>query len=204
MISVVRRRPGRRGARDVRHGVAAVCAVMTVSSAVACGPAPGVGSAPPAGEMPSPVPVPADAEGPFPVSRVIDGDTVAILRDSSEVKIRMLGLDTPETEDPRTPVQCFGAEAAHHATALLAHKRVLVRPDPSQDRTDRYGRLLAYVWVDGALFNLDQIAQGFGYEYTYSPSHPYRYQREFRAAARYARAHHLGLWSPATCNGVTD
>ncbi|MGW6123850.1 thermonuclease family protein [Nocardia sp. NPDC055165] len=136
--------------------------------------------------------------------QVIDGDTVSILKDSRQVRVRMLGLDTPETQDPRKSVQCFGTEAADRAKRVLVGKQVVVRPDPSQDSTDKYGRLLAYVWVDGVLFNLNQIAQGFGHEYTYSHSHPYQYQREFRAAARYAQVHHLGLWNPATCNGVTN
>ncbi|MBF6333591.1 thermonuclease family protein [Nocardia transvalensis] len=113
----------------------------------------------------------------------------------------MVGLDTPETRDPRKPVQCFGVEASNHAKQVLTGKQVLVKADSSQDSTDKYGRLLAYVWVDGSLFNLAAIAQGFGHEYTYQT--PYQYQREFRAAERYARDNRLGLWNPATCNGVT-
>ncbi|WP_433713735.1 thermonuclease family protein [Nocardia sp. CA-084685] len=176
--------------------------MVVVPLTAGCGQAPGVGSASPAAAAPSPIPVPADAEGPFPVSRVVDGDTVSIQKDGKQVKVRMVGLDTPETWDPHKAAQCFGVEASNHAKQVLTGKQVLVKPDSSQDSTDKYGRLLAYVWVDGALFNLDQIAQGFGHAYTYQT--PYQYQREFRAAERHARDNQLGLWNPATCNGVTQ
>ncbi|WP_459963787.1 thermonuclease family protein [Nocardia sp. IFM 10818] len=184
--------------RDVRHRIAAAAVVAAVPLAVACSEVP-LGSASPAAVPP--IPVPADAEGPFPVVSVADGDTVSITKDGKKVTIRMVGVDTPETRDPRKPVQCFGIEASNHAKQTLIGKQVMVSSDPSQDTTDRYGRMLAYVWVDGSLFNLDQVAQGFGHQYTYE--NPYRYQSEFRAAERYARDNQLGLWNPATCNGVT-
>lgn len=148
------------------------------------------------------IPVPGDAEGPYPVVRVADGDTLSIRKDGQVLKVRLLGVDTPESVDPRKPVQCFGIEASNRAKEALTDKQVMIQTDPSQDTYDRYGRLLAYVWVDGQLFQFEQIAQGFGHEYTYAD--PYRYQSEFRAAERYARDHELGLWSSSACDGVTN
>ena len=70
--------------------------------------------------------------------------------------------------------------------------------DPSQDTIDKYGRTLAYVWTSsGRLFNLDMIADGYAFEYTYDL--PYRYQADFKAAEADASANDRGLWSPNTC-----
>ena len=110
----------------------------------------------------------------------------------------MIGLDTPETVDPRKPVQCFGREASAQAKTLLGGQQVYLETDPSQDTIDKYGRTLAYVWTaSGRLFNLDMIADGYAHEYTYDL--PYRYQAEFKAAENDARARERGLWSPGAC-----
>ena len=74
----------------------------------------------------------------------------------------MIGLDTPETVDPRKPVQCFGREASAQAKTILGGQSVYLETDPSQDTIDKYGRTLAYVWTtSGRLFNLDMIADGY-------------------------------------------
>ena len=91
------------------------------------------------------------------------------------MKLRLIGIDTPETHDPRKPVQCFGAEASAQATKMLAGRRVLVETDPTQGTQDRYGREPVYVWtIGGQLFNLDMIRLDFAHEYTYDL--PYRYR----------------------------
>ena len=134
------------------------------------------------------------------VARVVDGDTVIVNLNRREEKIRLLGINTPETVDPRKPVECFGEEAFARAKAILTNQTVRLEFDPSQDRYDKYGRLLAYVWLaDGTNFNLKMIQDGFAYEYTYHL--PYKYQTEFKAALRTARQASRGLWSPETCNG---
>lgn len=133
------------------------------------------------------------------VTRVVDGDTVVV---STGETLRLIGMDTPETVDPRKPVQCFGREASARARALLAGAPVRLELDPTQGRRDQYGRTLAYVWLaDGRLFNEVMIAEGFAHEYTYEL--PYRYQARFDAAERAARTQQRGLWSPATCGGDT-
>ncbi|ACZ43622.1 Micrococcal nuclease [Thermobaculum terrenum ATCC BAA-798] len=141
-------------------------------------------------------------EGPYKVARVVDGDTIRVIINGEEETVRLIGIDTPETVDPRKPVECFGREASAAAKRMLEGKQVYLEEDPTQGKRDRYGRLLAYVWVDHTLFNLWMIRQGYAHEYTYDE--PYKYRDEFRAAERYARTHDVGLWSPHTCNGDTD
>lgn len=146
-------------------------------------------------------PVPADAER-VPVIRVIDGDTIKIQRGSAVITVRILGMDTPETHDPRKPVQCFGAAAAARAQQLLAGRNVALAGDPSQSRLDKYGRELDYVWLpDGTLYDWKMIRDGYAHEYTYKS--PYEYRNVFLAAQADARAADRGFWSPTTCGGNT-
>ncbi|MDZ4826811.1 MAG: thermonuclease family protein [Actinomycetota bacterium] len=144
--------------------------------------------------------VPSRATGPYDVERVVDGDTVRLTNGDS---VRLIGIDTPETVDPRQPVQCFGEEASEYAHELLDGESVYLELDPTQGELDRYGRVLAYVWLpDGRHVNEEMVAQGYAHEYTYEL--PYRYQDEFQAAEADARAADRGLWSPDTCAGVTS
>lgn len=138
--------------------------------------------------------------GPVPVSRVVDGDTLWVNTDGGDTKVRLIGVDTPELLDPRSPVQCFAQEASDFTKSALTGQLVYLEDDASQDSVDRYGRRLAYVWtLDGRLLNLDLIAGGYANEYTYSDSTPYRYQRLFRAAEASAAERERGLWDPTTC-----
>ena len=135
------------------------------------------------------------------VLRVVDGDTIHVLLNNKDVTIRMIGIDTPETVDPRKPVQCFGKEASNHARQLLDGTIVYLEQDTSQGDYDKYNRLLSYIWMsDGRLFNQVMIAEGYAFEYTYNL--PYNYQTQFKSAQRNAQDKQLGLWSPNTCNGL--
>lgn len=139
----------------------------------------------------------------FPVARVIDGNTVDVNLNGHVERIRLIGINTPETVDPRKPVQCFGHEASDHAKQILTGQKVALEADPATGDRDKYGRLLRYVWLaDNISFNLAQISQGYAHEYTYD-STPYRYQAQYKAAERSAREQNIGLWSPNTCNGKT-
>jgi len=134
------------------------------------------------------------------VARVIDGDTVDVSLDRQTVRVRLIGIDTPETVDPRKPVECFGREASAQAHALLDGQTVFLEEDPTQDSVDRYGRALRYVWLsDGRLFNLEMVARGYAFEYTYNL--PYKYQAQFKQGERDAREQGRGLWAPSACNG---
>ena len=142
--------------------------------------------------------MPASAEGPFPVTKVSDGDTIWVNENGKRVKIRMIGLDTPELHDLRKPVQCFAQAASDRAQSVLGGHSVYLETDPSQDTIDKYGRTLAYVWTEsGRLLNLDMITDGYAFEYTYDL--PYRYQQDFKTAEGDARTQSRGLWSPDAC-----
>jgi micrococcal nuclease len=141
-----------------------------------------------------PTGIPASARGPYPVTRVVDGDTIWVRAGGQRVKVRLIGIDTPETVAPGEPVGCFGPEASARAKQLLSGREVYLELDASQGELDRYGRTLAYVWrTDGLFFQLAMVREGFAVEYTYDQ--PYRYQRELRAAEADARADGRGLWS---------
>ncbi|MDD4901731.1 MAG: thermonuclease family protein [Patescibacteria group bacterium] len=138
----------------------------------------------------------------YSVTDVVDGDTIKVNIGGTITTLRLIGIDTPETVDPRKPVQCFGKEASNKAKELLSGQKVRLEKDPSQGELDKYGRTLAYVYrVDGLFYNKYMIAQGYAHEYTYDT--PYKYQAEFKAAQKTAQDNQLGLWSPSTCNGDT-
>lgn len=134
------------------------------------------------------------------VTKVIDGDTIQVLLNGKTETIRLIGIDTPETVDPRKPVQCFEKEASEEAEKILEGQRITLESDPTQDTRDKYGRLLNYIFLaDGTNFNLFMIRQGFAYEYTYKV--PYKYQQEFKLVQKEAKNENLGLWSPSSCSG---
>ena len=122
------------------------------------------------------------------VERVIDGDT--ILLDGGE-RVRLIGVDTPETVHPSKPVEYFGKEASAFTRSMAEGKRVRLEYD--WQRQDRYGRTLAYVFLeDGRLLNAEIVRQGYGHAYT-----RFAFQRmeEFRALEREARENGRGLWA---------
>lgn len=132
------------------------------------------------------------------VDRVVDGDTVHVLVDGQDITVRMIGINTPETVKPGSPVECFGPESSEFAKAALTGKRVTLEYDATQGRTDQYGRTLAYVWVERPggglrLFNLASVAGGYAFERQYGPT-PYAWKKQFAAAQRSARDASRGLW----------
>ena len=137
---------------------------------------------------------PERVAGPAPASakrlcvRAVDGDTLEL--DGGE-RLRLIGVDTPETVDPRRPVQYFGEEASAFTRRMAQGKRVRLEYD--QDTRDRYGRTLAYVYLpDGTFLNAEIIRQGYGHAYT---RFPFRYQEQFLALEREAREQGRGLWA---------
>lgn len=137
----------------------------------------------------------------YPVTGVVDGDTIDVNIDGKVERLRLIGIDTPETVDPRKPVQCFGKEASDKAKELLTNKKVSLEADTTQSERDKYDRLLRYVFLeDGTNFNKWMVENGYAFEYTYD-SNPYKYQKEFQEAQRQARESGKGLWASTTCNG---
>jgi len=139
---------------------------------------------------------PAPAPGWYEVVRVVDGDTVVVEPNPSPASergrtVRLIGVDTPETVHPSKPVEHFGREASAFTKRMAAGRRVRLEFD--QERQDRYGRTLAYVYLeDGTLLNAELIRQGYGHAYT---RFPFRYLEEFRALEREAREQRRGLWA---------
>ena len=119
----------------------------------------------------------------YSVSRVVDGDTIDVSIDGKVKRLRLIGINTPETVDPRKLVECFGVEASNKAKTLLTGKKVSLESDGSQGELDKYNRLLRYVFLeDGTNINLLMIKEGYAYEYTYNL--PYKYQAEFKNAQK--------------------
>ena len=141
----------------------------------------------------------ARLSGPWDLDRIIDGDTIEAVVDCQTTRIRLIGIDTPETKHPNKPVEPFGPEATEHLRKLLGDGPVWLEYDPTQDSTDAYGRHLAYIWTTDAegrpdmLANYEQIAAGLAEEYTYNK--PYAYQDEFREAEREAKDADAGMWA---------
>lgn len=125
------------------------------------------------------------------VTKVIDGDTIEL---QSGQRVRLLGIDTPETKDPRRSVECFGKQASAKTKELLEGKIVILQKDVSE--TDKYSRLLRYIFLpidNGYLFVNDYlIREGFAKALTYPPD--VRYNEQFREAERFARENKRGLW----------
>lgn len=140
--------------------------------------------------------------GLYLVTRVVDGDTVDVSIDGKVERIRIIGINTPETVDPRKTVECFGVEASSQAKTLLSGKSVRLEIDSSQGERDKYGRLLRYIFLeDRTNFGLKMIQDGYAYEYTYDL--PYKYQAEYKNAQKEAEKNKTGLWGNK-CNGVIE
>jgi micrococcal nuclease len=134
------------------------------------------------------------------VVRPVDGDTLVARAGGRTFYVRLLGIDTPETHRPGTPVECGGPQASAHMNALApAGTRIRLETDPTQDRLDRYGRLLAYVWLPGGrLAETEELESGWAMTYVYH-GHPVELFSRLAAAARDARAARRGVW--ALCGG---
>ncbi len=124
------------------------------------------------------------------VERAVDGDT--LLLEGGE-RVRLIGVDTPESVDPRRPVERYGKRAAEFTKGLVEGRRVRLESDRGTLARDRYGRTLAYVYLpDGRMLNLELLREGYAVAYT---RFPFVRMAEFRSAEREARARGKGLWS---------
>lgn len=133
------------------------------------------------------IPAESNFVGNFMVSRVIDGDTIEL---QNGEKVRYIGIDTPETLDPRKPVQCFGKESSAKNKELVEGKEVRLVKDVSE--RDKYGRLLRYVYVGDVFINEKLVAEGYAHAFTYPPD--VAYGQLFIEKERVARENKLGLW----------
>jgi micrococcal nuclease len=134
------------------------------------------------------VPLPQEGEE-VAVARVVDGDTLLIAGDH---RVRLLGVDTPETKRPDFPVEKFGPEASEFTRAAVEGR--MVRLEFDRERHDKYGRLLAYVYIDDRLLNEELIRAGLARAMTRFPFREDMKER-FREAERQAQSEHRGIWS---------
>nr|WP_246314776.1 thermonuclease family protein [Paenibacillus foliorum] len=124
------------------------------------------------------------------VERVVDGDTFEIKLDGKKEKVRLIGVDTPETKKPNTPVMFYGKEASDFTKKRLENKTVELEWDV--ERKDRYDRLLAYVWIDDELYNRTLISEGYARIATFPPN--VKYVDLFKKDQEEARKKQKGLW----------
>lgn len=131
--------------------------------------------------------------GLYSVKQFVDGDTLAVDMNGSIEIIRMIGVDTPETQRPNTPIQCFGPQAADFTKHLIGGNKVRLQADPLNTNRDRYGRLLRYVYLpDGRLVETEIINNGYGFAYVLFP---FEKKDDFYAAMLTAQNAKKGLWA---------
>ena len=150
------------------------------------------------------------------VTRVVDGDTIEVeitartegpgageAAIGEEYDVRLIGIDTPESVKPDSPVECFGKEASDAAKALLEDEEVTLVKDVEE--TDRYDRLLRYVYLGDEMANARLVVNGYAAAYTYPPN--VRHADLFVGLEADARENDRGLWSSEACattsNGIT-
>lgn len=142
--------------------------------------------------------------GLYLVTKVVDGDTIDVNILGETKRIRLLGINTPESVVVGQPVECFGKEASAATEKKLLNTYVRLEVDSTQGDVDKYGKLLRYVFLpeNNILFNQWLITSGYAFEYTYDT--PYQYQEAFKQAQQEAMNNDLGLWSEGTCNGTAN
>ena len=151
-----------------------------------------------AGRDPAPPPR-AAAEERALVLRAVDGDTLEVRIAGRIEKVRLIGVDTPESVHPNKPVEHFGKESSAFLRRLATGRRVVLRDDPEARNRDRYGRLLRYVFLeDRTLVNAEIIRLGYGHAYV---KYPFSRMEEFRDYERQARRRGLGLWAARSAGG---
>jgi len=186
-----------------------VIVLAAIAAFSACGDSSPMTSPAPTRDRPAPVePAPTTTTGHTAVpsgldgtvASVTDGDTIKVQMASGVVeRVRLTGIDTPETKDPRTVVECFGREASAETLKLLP-PGTAVRLETDVELRDRYGRLLAYVWrlPDGLFVNEALVRDGWAAPYRYPPN--VKYADEISRLGAAARAANLGLWG--ACGGT--
>jgi micrococcal nuclease len=140
-------------------------------------------------------PAEADRRRRAAVSSVTDGDTIEVQTRGRTLDVRLLGVDTPETVHPTVPDECFGDRASRFTHRQLDGRRIKLEFD--EEREDRYGRTLAYVWLGKRLFNVTLVRRGFATVLIYQPND--RYATRLHRAEQVARQRGRGLWG--ACGG---
>jgi micrococcal nuclease len=139
------------------------------------------------------MPIPA---GTYAIDHFIDGDTIAVKMNGTVEPVRFIGVDTPETHKPNTPVQCYGPAAAAFTKQQIGSQRVRLVADAQSTDRDRYNRLLRYVYLpNGTLLDQALVAGGYGFAYV---QFPFTKSASFTQSQADAQSNHKGLWG--NCN----
>ena len=139
----------------------------------------------------------------FKVVHVVDGDTLTVNIRGKNESVRLLGIDTPESVDPRKPVQCFAKEATSKLKSFVQDKYVRLIDDPTQGNRDKYSRLLRYVYLPDSkatFVNGEMVKQGYAFSYK---EYPTKMLEKFNNFEKNARANNLGLWGSCQNNSVS-
>ena len=129
----------------------------------------------------------------YSINHFIDGDTIAVNMNGQVEKVRFIGVDTPETHKPNSPVQCYGPNAAAYSKSQIGPQSVRLVADPLSTDRDRYNRLLRYVYLpDGTDLDERLIQNGYGFYYPYFP---FSKAAQFSADEQVAITNRKGLWA---------
>ena len=136
------------------------------------------------------------------VEQVVDGDTIVVRFGDNQERVRLIGVDTPETNHPNKAVQCFGKAATQYLQNLLAGSDVRLEMDSTNTNRDRYDRLLRYVYTEDELLVNDAIIRdGYGFAYTIFP---FEKSDQFRVAQQEAEMANRGLWAECDIEPAGD
>ena len=184
LAGLVRRAPARAGGRrrspNVSRHAAVAAAVLTLTVSVACSDISGSSTS---------------SAGPnATVVRIVDGDTIVARIDGTDERIRMIGIDTPESVKQDSPVECFGPEASQHLKELIP-PGTAVRLELDVEPRDKFDRLLAYVFRgdDNLFVNRAMVADGYAESFVYKPN--VAFTSTLQEASRAAKASGAGLWT---------
>jgi micrococcal nuclease len=127
------------------------------------------------------------------MKRVVDGDTIDIAIGGNTERVRLIGINTPETKHPTKGMECFGPEASAYTEQLLP-KGTKLRVERDVEARDKYGRLLLYVYIENSnvFVNLDLVLQGYARPLVFEPNTAHK--ADFAQAATQAELRNVGLW----------
>lgn len=135
----------------------------------------------------------------YEVVSVTDGDTIKVQINENIETVRIVNMNTPESVDPRKPVECLGKEASELIEGLVLGKVVNLEIDETQTERDRYNRLLRFVFLeDGTDVGLEMIKLGYAHSTPYGNS-PHKYMDLYESSEQEAKDKQLGLWNPEAC-----
>lgn len=134
------------------------------------------------------------------VDKVVDWDTVRVFLNWESTKVRLIGVEAPESNDTRYGyTECYSQASSNYLTNLLSNKTIWLEYDSSQWQYDKYDRILAYIFLNWENINKKMIENWYAWENTFDL--PYKYQKEFKEAESKAKQWSLWLWNKNTCNG---